>query len=102
MKIAIASLGKDENSKISDQAGRAPYFLIFDEEGNISQVIENVYAEEMRSAGADATELLVEKNIDMLVAGDIGPRMARILENEGVECKIMSGLVKEAIEKIRQ
>ena len=37
MKIAVAAIEKEENSEISSRAGRAPYFLIFDEklEGRI-------------------------------------------------------------------
>jgi predicted Fe-Mo cluster-binding NifX family protein len=30
MKIAVAALGKKKNSEIAEQAGRAPFYLIFD------------------------------------------------------------------------
>ena len=42
MKVAISSLGKDENSKVSDVSGRAPYYLIF-ENRKLVKVIPNPF-----------------------------------------------------------
>ncbi len=100
MKIAVASLNRDESGEISERAGRAPYFLVFDEEGNLAEVIENIHVDEMRGAGTEAAELLAGKGINIFVASDIGPRMAETLEAGGIEHRIMSGSAKEAIKKI--
>ena len=38
MKIAVAAVKKEVGSDISGQAGRAPYYLIFDESGDLLEV----------------------------------------------------------------
>ena len=40
-KIAVAAVGDNLNSEISKIAGRAPYYLIFDENGVILKSIKN-------------------------------------------------------------
>ena len=41
MKIAIASVDKDENSEISSRGGRAPYYLIFNEKREFLETVSN-------------------------------------------------------------
>lgn len=100
MKIAVATQTKDENGQINEIAGRAPYFLVFDGQGNLSEVVENIHADKMGGAGINAAELLAGKDIDVFIAGNIGPKMAEILETEGVRCKTFSGSIKEAVDQI--
>ena len=42
MKVAISSVGKDENSKVSMAGGRAPYYLIF-EDRKLVKVMSNPF-----------------------------------------------------------
>ena len=44
MKIAIAALKKKENSQISIQAGRAPYYLIFNEKSELLETVSNPFS----------------------------------------------------------
>lgn len=101
MKIAIASLGKEEDSEISDQAARAPYFLIFDEEGNLIEALENIHADRARNAGGSAARLLAQKGINLFIAGNVGGRMAGILEAEGVKYQSKTGNAKEVVQNMK-
>ena len=101
MKIAIASLGKEEDSKISDQAARAPYFLIFDEKGDFVEALENVHADKARNAGGSAARFLAQRGVNLFIAGNVGDRMTRILETEGIKYQAKTGNAKEVAQNIK-
>jgi predicted Fe-Mo cluster-binding NifX family protein len=44
MKIAVAVTKKGETSPISDQPGRAAFFLVFDEEGRLLETLKNPFS----------------------------------------------------------
>src|SRR6056297_3548186 len=100
MKIAIATLGKEEDSKISDQAARAPYFLIFDEKSNLIEALENIHADKKRNAGGSAARFLAQKGVNLFIASNVGGRMARILEVEGIQYQAKSGNAKKVVQSI--
>ncbi len=94
MKIAIASTGKDIESEISDVAGRAPYYLIF-ENKELVETVENPFTRGGGGAGLGVAEMLANKEVDLVVAGNFGRNMERSLEESGVDFKIGSGSIKE-------
>ena len=82
--IAMASLDRTEKSQISDRAARAPYYLFFDESGKLLDVIVNPFYDSVRSAGPKVANLLVGKNVTIVVAEDFGSKMIAALEKEGI------------------
>ena len=86
MKIAIASEGKELDSKISDQGGRAPYYLVF-EDNKLSETIKNPFAAGSGGAGWSVAYMLAEKGINQVIAGEIGANMKTALEEKGIEFK---------------
>jgi predicted Fe-Mo cluster-binding NifX family protein len=96
MKIAIASEGKTADSAVSDMGGRAPYYLIF-EDSKLVESIKNPFSAGSGGAGWSVAYMLAEKEIDTVIAGKIGPNMARALEEKGLKFREESGLIKEAI-----
>ncbi|MBD3360592.1 hypothetical protein GF366_02195 [Candidatus Peregrinibacteria bacterium] len=97
MKIAVASTDKDENSSISDRAGRAPYYLIFDESGKVLESIDNPFSFGGGGAGFSVAKMLADKNVDMVIAGRFGPKMLEALKERGLKIREMNGNVKEAV-----
>ena len=71
--IAVASVGRTENSQIDQKAARAPYFLIFDKRGKLLEVISNPFIEAVRRAGPQVAALIAQKNVAIVVAGAFGP-----------------------------
>jgi hypothetical protein len=61
MKIAVASTGQEKNSAISQQAGRAPFFLFFDDRGNFFETVANPANDKSRNAGPRAASFLADK-----------------------------------------
>ena len=86
MKIAIASEGKGDDSEISLRGGRAPYYLIF-EDNKLIETIKNPFIKGSGGAGWSVAYMLAEKNVDLVVAGKIGPNMVTALKERGIEYK---------------
>lgn len=100
MKIAVATLGKDENSDISERAGRSPYYLIFDENGKVIETIKNPFAMGGGGAGFGVAKMLADKGVDTIVAGRFGENMIEAIKSRGLEYIEAKGRIKEALMKI--
>lgn len=86
MKIAIASEGENSESKISLKGGRAPYYLIF-EDNKLVETIKNPFIKGSGGAGWSVAYMLAEKKVDLVIAGKLGPNMITALKEKGVEYK---------------
>ncbi|MFP4022517.1 MAG: NifB/NifX family molybdenum-iron cluster-binding protein [Candidatus Paceibacterota bacterium] len=100
MKIAIASVQNDKNSEVSDIAGRAPYYLIFNENSELIDSFENPFTEQKGGAGVAVAKMLAEKGVDMVIAGAFGEKMTDALEVEEIEYLEKGGLVAETIKEV--
>ena len=98
--IAVASLDRTEKSQVSNRAARAPYYLLFDESGKLLEVIVNPFYDSARSAGPKVANLLVGKNVTIVVAEDFGSKMIAVLNKEGINYYKASGIVKKAVEEL--
>ena len=96
MKIAIASEGETNESKISEKGGRAPYYLIF-EDKKLIEAIKNPFATGGGGAGFSVAYMLAEKKVNLTIAGKIGGNMISALKEKGIDFKEASGKVKEFI-----
>ena len=99
-KIAIASNGDTRKSSVSNQAARCPYYLIFDRSGSLLEAIVNPCKDMMGPAASKAAQLLTEKNVKMVIAGQFGKRMARELENSGICYVRLEGKAEKALKRI--
>jgi predicted Fe-Mo cluster-binding NifX family protein len=100
MKIAVASEGKDESSKVSLMGGRAPYYLIF-ENGEIIEAIKNPFAVGGGGAGWSVAYMMAEKKVDLVICGKFGGNMESALKEKGIKFKEAEGEVKKIYEKFR-
>lgn len=99
MKVAIASLGENENSQISPVGGRAPYYLIF-ENKKLVKVIKNPFRIGGGGAGFGVAKMLADEGVEMVVAGRIGPNMKAALEEKGIKYLEATGVVREVLDKL--
>jgi len=99
-KIAVAAIGKNETSKISDKAGRAPYFLIFDSNGNFIKSIKNPVQGRRGSASSRVTNLLKKEFVKILIAGKFGNKMKNNLNAARIEYQKQTGIAVEVVAKI--
>jgi predicted Fe-Mo cluster-binding NifX family protein len=84
MKIAIASKGKEIESEISPNGGRAPYYLIF-EDKKLVETIKNPFAFGSGGAGYSVAYMLADKNVKLVIAGKIGGNMESALNEKGMK-----------------
>jgi predicted Fe-Mo cluster-binding NifX family protein len=102
MKIAISSKGKDLDSDLDDVFGRCHYFIIAElKNGKIKKVetIENTSAKQMGGAGISAAQKVAEKDVSVVITGNIGPRALDVLKQFNIEIYNGSGLIKEILQK---
>ncbi len=100
MKIAIASQGAEENAEINEQGARAPYFLIFNEKGELLEAMKNPFAVGGGGAGFSVAKAMADKGVDVFVAGSIGGNMTSALEERSVKYYEKSGTAKQVAGEI--
>jgi predicted Fe-Mo cluster-binding NifX family protein len=99
-KIAIASDGKTLDSHVETRGARSRHFLLFDEKGELTEILENPHRNASGGAGPRCAELLAEKKVTVLVAGNVGYKMADALKMRKIAYVEFAGTVKEAIEHV--
>ena len=97
--IAVAAMGKSETSKISDKAGRAPYFLIFDSNGVFIKSIKNPAQRKRGGASSSVTDLLKKESVKILIADEFGNKMINNLNTTKIEYQKQAGIASEVVEK---
>jgi len=99
MKIAVSSDGGTIDSQVSNLGARCPWFLFFDEQGSLTNTLENSY-QNQRGAGVKCAEFLKNHNVTVFVAGNVGPKMGEALESMGITFIPFSGSVKEGVNQV--
>lgn len=98
MKIAIASVDKNEDSEISSRGGRAPYYLIFDEKGQFKEAVSNPFTVGGGGAGPSVSKMLADMNVNIFIAGAVGEKMKDALEDRGLTYYEKEGNIKDALD----
>lgn len=97
MKIAIAAEAQDLDAQVSYHGARAPYYLIFDKNGELLEVVSNPYSNAERGAGPKAAALLIQQGITLVVAAEFGGRFVSELEDGGLQLAQKTGIVSSVI-----
>ena len=100
MKIAISTSSKKVDSSISSRAGRAPYFLIFNESADLLEVVSNPFSIGGGGAGIAVAKMLADKGVDIVVSGRVGDKMADALAERGIKFFEKDGIAQEIVEAI--
>jgi len=99
MKIAISSTGKDLDCQIDPRFGRCQYFIFLDPETMEFEVAENQGLAAMGGAGVQAAQLVVQKGVNALITGNLGPNAASALSASRIKVYLVpGGTVKEVTE----
>ena len=96
--IGIASEGETLQDVTCKSAGRCPHFLLFKQDGELLEVVDNPFKSAPGNAGPQSAELLSENGVALLVAGTVGRRMAEVLASSKIEHLEYMGKVGDALE----
>lgn len=112
MKIAVSSASKNIEGSVSDVFGRCPYFIIAeistkdesasgekDQKIEKIEVIKNESADQTGGAGISTSKLLVEKDVNVVIAGNVGPRALDVLNQFNIEIYSGEGVIKDALQE---
>lgn len=101
MKIAVSSTDKNIESMASDVFGRCPYFIIAeikDDKIEKTEAVKNDGIGQMSGAGISTAQLMAEKNVNVVITGNMGPRALDILRQFNIEIYSGEGTVKNVLQ----
>jgi predicted Fe-Mo cluster-binding NifX family protein len=97
MRIAVAAVGKDQNSEISPRSGRSKFYLIFDDRVNLLEVLSNPFSRGGGGAGFGVAKMLADKKVDIVIGSQKGEHFEEALQARGIEYYEMTGTAKDAV-----
>jgi len=97
VKVAVASTGKTAAASVSSLAARSPFYLIFDGNGKLIEVISNPHQDTARGAGPSAANFLATQGVTIVVAEGFGGKMVTVLEGKHISHFEFKGPVDEAV-----
>lgn len=101
MKIAIACLGETPDAKVCEVAGRAPYYLFF-EDGKLVKVQKNPFLYGP-GAGFAVAKMLADEGVEVVVAGRYGPNMLGTLAEKNIKALIARNIsAEQAVKAARE
>ena len=101
MKIAISAEKNNIESEVSEVFGRCRYFIVAEiEGGNIKQTeaIENENIKKAGGAGVAAVQVIVAKDVEAVIAENIGPRAMDVLRQFNIKAYAGKGIVKDVLQ----
>ncbi|MBE0516316.1 MAG: DUF5320 family protein [Methanophagales archaeon] len=99
MKICVSAVEGDLNAQVDPRFGRCQYFVFVDSETMASEAMQNQALAAPGGAGIQAAQAVVNKGVDVLISGTIGPNAFQVLSAAGVKVATGAyGTVKEAVE----
>jgi len=81
MKIAITSHGEDQYAEVDSRFGRADYFILYDQEADTWDCLENTQnLEASHGAGIQSGQTLAKTGAKVLITGHVGPKAFKVLD----------------------
>jgi predicted Fe-Mo cluster-binding NifX family protein len=103
MRVAVSAQEPKLESKIDPRFGRAHCFVVYDSGDESVEIIENSDSDGIsQGAGVQTAQRIADKNVNLVVSGNIGPKALKALNAAGIKTALrQEGTVSEAIELAR-
>lgn len=104
MKICVTSQGPELSSAVDPRFGRAPYFIIYDEETESFEAIDNQQnVNAAGGAGVQSATTVAQTGCEWVISGHMGPRAMSVLQAANVKVAVgATGTVEEALSTFRE
>jgi len=103
MKIAMSAKGKTLESPLDQRFGRAANFIVIQTNNMEVEVVDNSAVAASGGAGISAAEMIVKKDVETVITGNVGPNAMNVLK--AAKIKIYKGSaesVKENVELFKK
>ena len=100
MKIAVAALADTPGTRVSSNPARAPYFLLFDEQGGFVEVVKNPFRWGGGTKGYGIGSILRDNMVDTLIAGKFRKELQDTLRNYGLTLMEGKGTIMKSVEDL--
>lgn len=94
MKVAIASTGNTLESNIDSSFGRCAWFIIIDTESGAMEFIPNPNKDLEEHAGKAAVELVLSRNVSMIISGEFGMKIKPLLDSMHIQMVVIKDPTK--------
>ena len=103
MKIAISATGDSLDAVVESRFGRCAWFLLVDSETMECEAIKNENADAASGAGTSCAQLVLDKGVDAVISGRVGPNAYEVFKQGEVTILIapQNSSVQEAIQKCK-
>ena len=103
MKIAVSAIGDNLNAKVDRRFGRCPWFLFIDTESLEYEAVENKGANAASGAGTACAQLMLDKEVEAVISGQVGPNAYEVLKQGGVKIFIAHQdiSIRDAVDKYK-
>jgi predicted Fe-Mo cluster-binding NifX family protein len=102
-KFAIAADGDQAVAEIAKLAGVAPFFHLYDPNGNLLEVLPNPHLHMEYGIGPAAAATLADMGVTVLVARRIpGPKMEEVLLARDIRIVRRIGTVQEVADELKE
>ena len=99
MRICITATAGNLNAQVDPRFGRCQYFVFVDSDTMAFEAMANEAIAAPGGAGIQAAQTVVNKGVDVLVSGNVGPNAFQVLSAAGVKIATGAyGTVQEAVE----
>ena len=99
MKICITATAGNLNAQVDPRFGRSQYFVFVDSDTMEFEAMANEAFAAPGGAGIQAAQTIVNKGVDVLISGNVGPNAFQVLSTAGVKIATDAhGTVQEAVE----
>ena len=103
MRICVTAFSDKPDAAVDPRFGRCRYFVILDPETMSYDVVENAGLNATGGAGIQAAQTIVNKKVDVVITGNIGPNAFNVLSAAGIKTVTgVSGIVKDVVERYQR
>lgn len=97
MRVGVAATGETLETDVAGRFGRCPYFLIVETDTMSCEVLANPAADMPGGAGPTAVQVLVDRGVQVVLAGEFGPKAQQALDLAGIRRVRADGPVRNAL-----
>ncbi|WP_292488071.1 NifB/NifX family molybdenum-iron cluster-binding protein [Methanohalobium sp.] len=102
MIIGITAKGKNLDEPLDPRFGRSQYIVLADSESMEFEVFENSGNSTLGGAGIKAAQAIVDKDIDALITGNVGPNAFSVLSKANINVYTgAAGTIRKAIDDFK-